>query len=63
VDAKLMSKNKNLVKKVEIRVWPSLSFIPSNKKLKLPGQPIHNRTNLKQAKLPQISTLLEKPNF
>jgi hypothetical protein len=51
------------VKKVEIRVWPSLSFIPSNKKVKLPGQPIHNPTILKQAKLPQKSTVLENPNF
>jgi hypothetical protein len=44
----------------------SLAFlkpIPSNKKVKVPGQLIHNPTNLKQAKLPQKSTVLEKHNF
>jgi hypothetical protein len=52
-----------ICEKIVIWVWPSWSFIPSNKKVKVPWQPFHIPTNPKQAKSSQKSTICKSPNF
>jgi hypothetical protein len=58
VDISRREQTRNMWKTV-IWVWTSRSFIPSNKKVKLPSQPIHIPTNPKQAYLSYKSTILD----